>query len=154
MLLASGGISLPCHGRLGFLRRKSLRTWRAPYERRVSLLCAQGGALEKTPPQRSRPSSRGRSSRLVRGGRRRGKEGRGGWRGGKGAGVRTDILGGQGTPLFMAFGGSDSRESARKAGDPGSIPGSERTPGEGNGYPLQYSRLLVMLLPLRRFSRV
>ena len=82
-------------------------------------------------------------------------EGDGGERGterGRGAGVRTDILQGQETPLFMAFGGSDSRESAGKAGDPGSIPGSERTPGEGNGYPLQYSRLLLLLL--RRFSRV
>ena len=27
------------------------------------------------------------------------------------------------------------------AGDPGSIPGSERLPGEGNGNPLQYSCL-------------
>ena len=27
------------------------------------------------------------------------------------------------------------------AGDPGSIPGLERSPGEGNGYPLQYSCL-------------
>ena len=61
--------------------------------------------------------------------------------GGEGAGLRTDILQGQGTPLFTAFGGSDGRESAGKAGDPGSIPGSERTTGEGNGYPLQYSRL-------------
>ena len=28
-----------------------------------------------------------------------------------------------------------------KVGDPGSIPGSGRSPGEGNGYPLQYSCL-------------
>ena len=34
---------------------------------------------------------------------------------------------------------SDGRESTRNAGDPGSIPGSGRSPGEGNGYPLQYS---------------
>ena len=27
------------------------------------------------------------------------------------------------------------------AGDPGSVPGSGRSPGEGNGYPLQYSCL-------------
>ena len=40
----------------------------------------------------------------------------------------------------MGFpGGSDSKESA--TGDPGSIPGSGRSPGEGNGYPLQYSCL-------------
>ena len=38
-------------------------------------------------------------------------------------------------------GGSDSEESACNAGDPGSIPESERFPGEGNGYPLQYSCL-------------
>ena len=38
-------------------------------------------------------------------------------------------------------GGSDSEESACNAGDSGSIPESERFPGEGNGYPLQYSCL-------------
>ena len=38
-------------------------------------------------------------------------------------------------------GGSDSKESACNAGDPGSIPGSGRSPGEGNDYPLQYSCL-------------
>ena len=37
--------------------------------------------------------------------------------------------------------GSEGKESARSAGDPGSIPGSERCPGEGNGNPLQYSCL-------------
>ena len=36
-------------------------------------------------------------------------------------------------------GGSDGKESTCNAGDPGSIPGSGRSPGEGNGYPLQYS---------------
>ena len=35
-------------------------------------------------------------------------------------------------------GGSDGKESACKAGDRGSIPGSGRCPGEENGYPLQY----------------
>ena len=35
-------------------------------------------------------------------------------------------------------GGSDGKASARNAGDPGSIPGSGRSPGEGNGNPLQY----------------
>ena len=34
---------------------------------------------------------------------------------------------------------SDSKESACNAGDPGSIPRSGRSPGEGNGYPLQDS---------------
>ena len=38
-------------------------------------------------------------------------------------------------------GGSDGEESACNAGDPGSIPGSGRSPGEGNGCPLQYSCL-------------
>ena len=38
-------------------------------------------------------------------------------------------------------GGSDHKESVYNAGDPGSIPGSERSSGEGNGYPLQYSCL-------------
>ena len=38
-------------------------------------------------------------------------------------------------------GGSDSKESACNAGDPGSIPELGRSPGEGNGYPLQYSCL-------------
>ena len=32
-------------------------------------------------------------------------------------------------------------ESARSAGDPGLTPGSGRSPGEGSGYPLQYSGL-------------
>ena len=40
----------------------------------------------------------------------------------------------------MGFpGGSASKESACNAGDPGSIPGSGRSPGEEIGYPLQYS---------------
>ena len=38
-------------------------------------------------------------------------------------------------------GGSDSKESACNAGDLGSIPGLERSSGEGNGYSLQYSCL-------------
>ena len=37
--------------------------------------------------------------------------------------------------------GSDSKESACNIGDPGSIPGSGRSPGEGNGNSLQYSQL-------------
>ena len=35
-------------------------------------------------------------------------------------------------------GDSDDKESACSAGDPGSIPGSGRSPGEGNGNPFQY----------------
>ena len=41
----------------------------------------------------------------------------------------------------MKSGGSDGEESAYNVGDPGLIPGSGRSPGEGNGYPLQYSFL-------------
>ena len=42
----------------------------------------------------------------------------------------------------MGFpGGSDSKESTCNAGDPSSIPGSGRSSGKGNGYPLQYSGL-------------
>ena len=40
-----------------------------------------------------------------------------------------------------AASGSDSKESAWTAGDPGSIPGSGRSLGEGNGNPLQCSCL-------------
>ena len=35
-------------------------------------------------------------------------------------------------------GGSNGKESACNTGDLGSIPGLGRSPGEGNGYPLQY----------------
>ena len=38
-------------------------------------------------------------------------------------------------------GGSEGKESAYNAGDLGSIPGSGRSPGEGNGNPLQYTCL-------------
>ena len=37
------------------------------------------------------------------------------------------------TPVFLGFpGGSNGKESACNAGDPGSISGSGRSPGEGN----------------------
>ena len=38
-------------------------------------------------------------------------------------------------------GGSDGKESACHVGNPGSIPGLGRSPGEGKGYTLQYSYL-------------
>ena len=38
-------------------------------------------------------------------------------------------------------GGSDGKASAYHVGEPGSIPGFGRSPGEGNGNPLQYSCL-------------
>ena len=40
---------------------------------------------------------------------------------------------------------SVSKESACSAGDPGSIPGSGRSPGEGNGNPLQYPCLASLM---------
>jgi len=43
--------------------------------------------------------------------------------------------------LWAFPGGSGGKESACNAGDPGLIPGLGRSPGEGNGYPLQYSCL-------------
>ena len=46
------------------------------------------------------------------------------------------------TPVFLGFpGGTAGKESSCSAGDLGSIPGLERSPGEGNGYLLQYSGL-------------
>ena len=36
-------------------------------------------------------------------------------------------------------GNSAGKESACNSGDPGSIPGLGRSPGEGIGYPIQYS---------------
>ena len=41
----------------------------------------------------------------------------------------------------MTGGGSGGQDSAYNAGDPGSVPGLGRSPGERNGYPLQYSCL-------------
>ena len=57
----------------------------------------------------------------------------------------------EGLPYHSSVG----KESACNAGDPGSIPGSERSAGEGIGYPLQYSRAsfvaqLVKNLPTMR----
>ena len=46
------------------------------------------------------------------------------------------------TPVFMGFpGGSDGKESTFNAGDLSSAPGLGRSPGKGNGNPLQYSCL-------------
>ena len=45
-------------------------------------------------------------------------------------------------PLYMGFPcGSAGKESAYNVGDLGSVPELGRSPGEGNGYPLQYSGL-------------
>ena len=48
--------------------------------------------------------------------------------------ARNEILLTKGFP-----GGSDGKASAYNVGDPGVIPGSGRSSGEGNGNPLQYS---------------
>ena len=46
------------------------------------------------------------------------------------------------TPVFLGFPGSSAgKESTCNVGDLGSIPGLGRSPGEGKGYPLQYSGL-------------
>ena len=45
------------------------------------------------------------------------------------------------TKSIFIPGGSDEKESACNAGDPGSIPGLGRSPSKGNGYPRQYSCL-------------
>ena len=42
------------------------------------------------------------------------------------------------TPVFLGFpGGSAGKESACNVGDLGLLPGLGRSPGEGQGYPLQ-----------------
>ena len=43
--------------------------------------------------------------------------------------------------VYQILGGLDGKESACSVGDLGSIPGLERSSGEGNGYSLQYSCL-------------
>ena len=46
------------------------------------------------------------------------------------------------TELLLGFpGGSAGKESAYSAGDLASIPGLGKSPGEGKGFPLQYSGL-------------
>ena len=40
---------------------------------------------------------------------------------------------------------SEGKLSACNAGDPGLLPGSGRSPGEGNGYSLQYSCLVNLI---------
>ena len=50
-------------------------------------------------------------------------------------------LGKRQTEDLKDLGDLDSKESAFSVGDLRSIPGSGRSPGDGNGYPLQYSCL-------------
>ena len=70
------------------------------------------------------------------------------WRFGKSSGLRKGMDALRHFPIpfpmhffHLAIGGSDSKESACNAGDPGSFPGSGKHPGEGDGNPLQYSCL-------------
>ena len=51
--------------------------------------------------------------------------------------LKTHLL----TKRLLGFPGSDSKVSACTGGDLGSISGSGRSPGEGNGNPPQYSHL-------------
>ena len=48
--------------------------------------------------------------------------------------------------LWVFPGGSDGKQFACNAGDPGSIPGWERSPGEGNGVS-EYSSILTYRIP-------
>ena len=58
------------------------------------------------------------------------------------SGVVNMCMAGSYTLLHQRFpGGSDGKASVSNAGERGSIPGLGRTPGEGNGNPLQYSCL-------------
>ena len=53
------------------------------------------------------------------------------------------------TPVFLGFPyGSAGEESTCNVGDLGSIPGLGRSPGEGKGYPLQYSGLENSMDPI------
>ena len=51
------------------------------------------------------------------------------------------MQGSQGGKDILIPGGSDGKESACNAGDPGLVLGLGRSPGEGHGHPLQYSCL-------------
>ena len=56
-------------------------------------------------------------------------------------------------PTFMGFPCSSAgKESPCNAGDPGSIPGSGRSTGEGIGYPLQYSRASLVAQLVKSLS--
>ena len=60
--------------------------------------------------------------------------------------------------LFKEVGGfpdsSVGKESACNAGDPGLIPGSGRSTGEGIGYPLQYSWASLVAQLVKKVSSV
>ena len=55
----------------------------------------------------------------------------------------------------MGFlGSSAGKESACNEGDPGSIPGWGRSPGEGIGYPLQYSWASLVTQLVKNLSAI
>ena len=57
--------------------------------------------------------------------------------------------------LFTGFpGGSDGKESACNAGDPGLVPGSGRSLVEGNGYPFQYSWASLVAQMIKNLSAI
>ena len=61
--------------------------------------------------------------------------------------------------IYLFPGSSAGKESSCNAGDPGSIPGSGRSPREGMGYPFQYSwasvvAQMVKNLPAMQETRV
>ena len=59
------------------------------------------------------------------------------------------------TPVFLGFPcGSAGKESDRNAEDPSLIPGLERLPGEGIGYPLQYSWAFLVAQLVKNLSAV
>ena len=51
--------------------------------------------------------------------------------------TKIKLIGSLSSPYYLHKLLSNSKESVLHVGDPGSIPGSGRCPGEGNGYPLQ-----------------
>ena len=58
------------------------------------------------------------------------------------------------TYIWGFLGGSDGKESICNAGDPGSIPGSGRSPGQWIGYPLQYSWASLLIQALKNLPAV
>ena len=55
--------------------------------------------------------------------------------------TKNELKSGTKCSFELAFGGSNSKESAYNVGDLSSTPGLGRSPGEGHGNPLQYSCL-------------
>ena len=55
--------------------------------------------------------------------------------------TKNELKSGTKCSFELAFGGSNSKESAYNVGDLSSTPGLGRSPGEGHGNPLRYSCL-------------